>query len=49
MTTKEAITILTEMQKWCRAEGKYTDPCADTPYDAATFGKAIDFTINKLK
>ena len=49
----EAINILTEMQKWRRAQPPYDGDTPETyrkmPYSAETFGHAIDFAIGFME
>ena len=53
MKLKDAINILTEMQKWRRAQPPYDGDMPEThkemPYSAKTFGHAIDFAISFMK
>lgn len=53
MTKEEATTILTEMQKWRRAEPPYdgVTPLTrrDMPYRPHQFGEAIDVAIHHLQ
>lgn len=54
MDNKKAITILSEMQKWRRAEPPYDYDGEDPhkyrgiPYTPKEFGEAIDHAINIL-
>lgn len=48
MKAKEALTILTEIQKWRRAEPPYNEPNT-MPFTPEQYGKALDVAINKLK
>lgn len=49
MKLDDVINILTEMQKWRRAQPPYDGDTPEThkemPYSAETFGNAIDFAI----
>lgn len=53
MKLKDAIKILTEMQKWRRAQPPYDGDTPEThkkmPYSAETFGHAIDFAIGFME
>lgn len=53
MKLKDAINILTEMQKWRRAQPPYDGDMPEThkemPYSAETFGHAIDFAIGFME
>ena len=53
MKLEDAINILTEMQKWRRAQPPYDGDTPEThkemPYSAETFGLAIDFAICFMK
>ena len=53
MKLEDAINILTEMQKWRRAQPPYDGDTPFTirkmPYSAETFGLAIDFAISSMK
>lgn len=54
MDNKQALTILTEMQKWRRAQPPYDydgdDPMKyrGEPYDPKTYGEALDHAIKVL-
>lgn len=53
MKLDDAIKILTEMQKWRRAQPPYDGDTIERykgmPYSAETFGHAIDFAISFMK
>lgn len=53
MKLEDAINILTEMQKWRRAQPPYDGDTPEThkemPYSAETFGHAIDFAIGFME
>jgi len=53
MKLDDAINILTEMQKWRRAQPPYDGDTPKThkemPYSAKTFGHAIDFAIGFME
>ena len=53
MKLDDAIKILTEMQKWRRAQPPYDGDTLERykgmPYSAETFGHAIDFAMNFMK
>lgn len=53
MKLEEAIAILTEMQKWRRAQPPYDGDTPEThkemPYSPKTFGHAIDFAIGFME
>lgn len=53
MELEDAINILTEMQRWRRAQPPYDGDTPEThkemPYSAETFGFAIDFAISFMK
>jgi hypothetical protein len=52
MSTDEALTILTQMQKWRRDEPPYCDPPLDDtlapPYSPEQYGRALDAAIRVL-
>ena len=53
MKLDDAIRVLTEMQKWRRAQPPYDGDTPEThkdmPYSAETFGLAIDFAIGFME
>ena len=53
MKLDDAIRVLTEMQKWRRAQPPYDGDTPEThkgmPYSAETFGHAIDFAIGFME
>lgn len=53
MKLEDAIKVLTEMQKWRRAQPPYDGDTPEThkemPYTATTFGFAIDFAIGFME
>lgn len=48
MTTKDAILILKEFNKWRRGVEPYSSPKCRCPYSGADIGKAIEIAIAKV-
>lgn len=49
MEVKEIVNILTEMQKWRRAEEPYAYEQRSMPFTPAEYGEALDAAIELLK
>lgn len=48
MNKQLALQILTEMQKWRRADPPYDEPERPMPYTPTQYGEALDYAIKAL-